>query len=271
MRSTPMFQRAAVALSAAAALALPTSTLALDVPEGGDALGHQLRGSQAVAFAELADTGGTLAFRRAQALVGRVPDGFQVPADEYVRAAGLKSGNFYVVFLNSALRGRWALSMSRYSLVLAGANDVGAYRDAIRMYQGAGLDRAAFRKAALALLDSRVEHLQYSGMSDLARRGLFTANDAPRIARVALDMRAPPEARKIALRQLGRLGAKAHAETMGDVLGDPAEPVSVRMAALDGLDTMGETQVIAKHSEAVSAERSPKLKARTFEAARRRP
>lgn len=244
--------------------------LALDVPSGGDALGHQLRGSTSAAIAQLVAQGPTLVFRTAKAVSGRVPSDLKLAADEYVRSLPLKKGAWYLLFLEAAPRGGYGLALSRYSIVAAEPDQAAEYRRVIADYRRAQGNREAFRKVALPLLGSTISHLQYSAMSDLSRRGLFTRGDGSTLSRLALDRSGQPEVRKLAFRQLGVLGVKAEAGAMGKSLGDPSEPVSVRMAALDGLSFMGETEVISSQASAISTERSPKLKTRTLESISKR-
>ena len=244
--------------------------LALDIPPGGDALGHQLVASQASVIAQLTfNDSTTMSFVTSVPLTGQTPSQFRLAHDSYTATAQWVTGGYYLLFLATNERGELVLATSVHSIVAASLQQAESYRLAIGSYQQSREDPRAFKRVALALVDSSVPYLRYSAMADLARRGLFTADDGPVLSQLAsVSTAAPsqPEVRKLAMRQLGTLKLRAYADQLGSVLGNAAEPTSTRLAALDGLIFMGSTDVIRRHAGSVGASASPKLKARMMEA-----
>lgn len=245
--------------------------LALDIPPGGDALGNQLVASQSAVIAQLTFNDSTaMSFVASVPLTGQTPSTqFRLVHDSYTEGAQLTVGGYYLLFLTRDAAGGLELATSVHSIVSASPAQAESYRLAIGNYQQTQADPQAFKRVALSLVDSSVPYLRYSAVADLARRGLFTADDGPvlsRLATVTSTAPAHPEVRKLALRQLGSLQLRSYADQLGSVLGNPSEPTSVRMAALEGLSFMGATEVILRQAASVGQSKSPKLKQRMMEA-----
>ncbi|NMO19861.1 hypothetical protein HPC49_33320 [Pyxidicoccus fallax] len=247
--------------------------LALDIPPGGDALGHQLVASQSSVIAQLTSNDGTvMGFTTAVPLTGQVPTQFRLAHDTYTATERLVPGNHYLLFLSMDAAGALQLATSAYSIVAVDLQEAASYRTAIANYQQTWRDPQSFKRVALAQLDASVPYLRYSAMADLAYRGLFTADDGALLARLAASSTASqPEVRKLALGQIGGLRLVAYAEQLGAVLGNAAETTSIRLAALDGLRFMDRTDVIQRQAASVGDSPSPKLKARMLEALEPQP
>ncbi|WP_205525573.1 hypothetical protein [Pyxidicoccus trucidator] len=242
--------------------------LALDIAPGGDALGGQLEDSRSAVIAQLTSNGSTaMVFTTSVQLTGQTPTLFTLPHDTYTADRQLVTGNYYLLFLSMDAAGGLELATSAYSIVAVSLHEAESYRTAIANYQQTWRDPQAFKPVALAQLDASVPYLRYSAMADLAHRGLFTAADGALLSQLAASSTSSqPEVRKLALMQLGGLGLVAYAEQLGAVLGNAAEPTSIRLAALDGLRFMGRTDVIQRQAASVGDSPSPKLKTRMLEA-----
>ncbi|MCY1022838.1 hypothetical protein [Pyxidicoccus sp. MSG2] len=242
--------------------------LALDIPPGGDALGLQLVASQSAVIAQLTSNSGTaMGFTTSVQLTGQTPTQFQLTHDTYTADRQLVPGSSYLLFLSRDAAGALQLAASAHSIVAADPQEAASYSAAIANYQQTWRDPQAFKPVALAQLDASVPYLRYSAMADLTHRGLFTAADGALLSRLAASSTSSqPEVRKLALMQLGGLGLVAYAEQLGAVLGNAAEPTSIRLAALDGLRFMGRTDVIQRQAASVGDSPSPKLKVRMLEA-----
>ncbi|QSQ21248.1 hypothetical protein JY651_39645 [Pyxidicoccus parkwayensis] len=241
--------------------------LALDIPPGGDALGHQLAASQVAVIAQLRSNDiETMSFATSVPLLGETPSEFRLVQDAYTADLRLAVGNYYLLFLAQDERGALSLATSIYSIVDVDPREAESYRAAIADYQQTQRDPRAFKRVALSMLGSSIPYLHYSAMSDLARRGLFTSDEGELLAKFANGGTSHPEVRKLALRQVGNLRLDTYADLLGAVLGNREEPTSVRVAALDGLRFMGRTDVIQRQAASVGESTSPKLKARLMEA-----
>ncbi|HZH03059.1 MAG TPA: hypothetical protein VEY30_04685, partial [Myxococcaceae bacterium] len=238
-------------LTSAVVLAFSIPALAIDVPEGGDALYHQLRSSERTVIAQYEGRGQRGAAFTSQApLRGQLPSRFEVPTDAYLPSESLRPGASYLLFLSEERDGL-RLPTGPSALRPFDLRDAPALREAIARYEEGAKDKAVLKKYALELLGSPVAFLQYSAAADLTRLGLLGKDEIPLVGRLLTGGQpVEPQARQLLLRHLGRLEAKEYATYLEKVLGSREEPVSARVAALDGLRFMGNVEAIRRQGNA---------------------
>jgi hypothetical protein len=237
------------------------TSYALDIPYGGDALLHQTRGSAHVVVAKyVGSEGGQWNFATQEVFKGFTPRAFAVKAlTSLEETLKWDVGETYVLFLQTQQRtGAFALAMGLYSVQKTQVEELAAYRVALSGY----MQRDVSRDVLLRQVSSPVGYVQYSAAVDMARLNLWNANDVPWMGSLLVQNGVQDVRAKVVLvQQLGRLGSVELAgRYLESVASNMRNPVSVRVAAVESLSSLGAVQVLQRIAPSVDATDSLKLK-----------
>jgi hypothetical protein len=240
---------------------------ATDMSFGADALYQQLAAASEVALATAGETRDDVQlFATVYGLKGNIALEFTLEPYQAADAVSFRTGVTYLLFMKRAS----PRSNADYQLALGGvsaqpvrSSDEAAYRQAIGTYLDAAGDLDRLKGALFQLALSRSAYLQYSAVADLKHLNLIErAELAQLVDMLSSNQLTEPRARGIVVRQIARLQAREYTGLLESLVRSSTENVSVKVDAIDTLDSIGATASLRALVPALEAEPSLRLRGR---------
>jgi hypothetical protein len=220
------------------------SAYATDIPEGGDAVYHQLRGSSDAVIADLRPSTVGYLFEVVQQLRGTAPTSFYLDVDSAEEKEALRPGQRYLLFLEKGRSGP-QLALSYYSAVAIEAADTAAYADFIRSYVKLMSDKASLKPLLLRSAGGVLPYISYSSVSDLASLGLLTSTDVTSLARMMdAGQITDGRAKAVIIGQVVKFRLTDLVPMLERLAGDRAQTILVRSRSLDALSQLNATDAL---------------------------
>jgi hypothetical protein len=240
---------------------------ATDMSFGADALYQQLAAASEVALATAGETRDDVQpFTTVYGLKGNIPLEFTLEPYQAADAVNFRAGATYLLFMKRAS----PRSGADYQLALGGVSaqvvrslDEPAYRRAVEIYLEAAGDSERVKTALFQLALSRTPYLQYSAVADLKHLGLIErAELAQLVDLLSSNQLTEPRARGIVVRQISRLQAREYTALLESLVRSSTESVSVKVDAVDALDSIGATASLLALVPTLEADASLRLRGR---------
>jgi hypothetical protein len=233
------------------------SAHATDIPEGGDAVYHQLRASSDVVIADLRPSVVGYLFEAVQQLRGAAPASFYLTPDNAEERDALRAGQRYLLFLQRGRSGP-ELAVSYYSAIAIDPADTAAFADFIRSYVKVMSDKAALKSLLMRSAGLLLPYIPYSSVADLVGLGLLNASDVTSLAKMMdAGQVTDAKAKGILVGQIVKFRLTELVPTLQRLAVDRAQPLLVRSRSLDALYQLRATDAL--RSVAAQIEDDPSL------------
>jgi len=254
-------------------LLLGIPAMAVDVPEGGDAIYHQVRNANAVVFATLTSSDKSfLYFNLLKGLNRKMPATFKIGRalapghDQLV----LKNTATYLLFLKvnrlSERLGIYSLAMGEYSVSPMNRKFMNDYESVISDYMKFRGNNAALAKSLMLHVDKRIPYLQYSAVKDMAMRGMLDETASTELAeKMRNGIIVDPRAKLEIVRKISKFKMTTYTPILEQLIVDNSENVSVKSASLTALDHMGQVEALRRVAPAMLEHRSGRLRRVTID------
>ncbi len=267
-----LVQSVALMVTVCLGLTNATPARALDVPEGGDALFHQLRASSLVAVGsfQARTPTGALQFKTLSSVVGELGTAFTVQGDTYTNGLPLKQGVEVIVFMKGkGLIGPilrplpYTLATSINSIQPFDSRFSGDLKLIVADIQKVRGDKRALKETLMKWRDHASSYIQESVVLDLINHTVFEAQDAALLGQtLQAGKLSSLEARLEIIRQLEKFKLNSFNGFLVKLVSTENESVALKVAALDVLGATGDQASLRQLATVVGNGQSLRLKER---------
>lgn len=251
-----------------------SSVFSIDVPEGADAIFHQMRNSNVVALATLKSMDKTkFTFVIQKNLLAQTGKEIVVSRFSLENSHGIsiKENTNYLLFLKQKrLTGGiligYSFAMGGYSLQPVGERDFNGISDVVADYVRFKGDKASLKAALLNHNLKANGYVQYSTVVDLDTHGMMDATVAETLAeRVKSGKLTDPRAKFTIVNRIQHFGLKKFAPILESMILNTNENISVRTASLKGLQKFGDQAALARVAPVLVEGMSGRLRRTTID------